>query len=138
MILDRIVESTRKRVEQDKEQKSPDAMEAQAQAMEADTGFPFEEMLWENGIGFICEVKKASPSKGVIAEKFPYLDIARAYEQAGAGAISVLTEPEFSRGPPGICRRSGKRCRFRCCAKILSSMPTRSTRRKSWGRMRRS
>ena len=47
MILDRIVESTRKRVEQDKEQKSPDAMEAQALAMEADTGFPFEKMLWE-------------------------------------------------------------------------------------------
>lgn len=100
MILDRIVESTRKRVEQDKEQKSPDAMEAQAQAMEADTGFPFEKMLWENGIGFICEVKKASPSKGVIAQKFPYLDIARAYEQAGAGAISVLTEPEFFQGSP--------------------------------------
>jgi len=49
-------------------------------------------------IAFICEVKKASPSKGVIAEDFPYLDIARAYEQAGADAISVLTEPDFFQG----------------------------------------
>ena len=49
-------------------------------------------------IAFICEVKKASPSKGVIAEEFPYLDIAKEYADAGAAAISVLTEPEFFLG----------------------------------------
>ncbi len=56
---------------------------------------PFEATLKRHGMSFICEVKKASPSKGVIAEDFQHIDIARDYEQAGADAISVLTEPEF-------------------------------------------
>ena len=60
--------------------------------------FPFEQALKKKGISFICEVKKASPSKGVIVEDFPYLQIAREYEAAGASAISVLTEPEFFKG----------------------------------------
>jgi len=60
--------------------------------------FPFERALKEKGISFICEVKKASPSKGVIVEKFPYLQIAKEYETVGASAISVLTEPEFFKG----------------------------------------
>jgi indole-3-glycerol phosphate synthase len=61
-------------------------------------GFPFEEALKSDDIAFICEIKKASPSKGVIAEDFPYLDIARAYESAGAAAVSVLTEPYYFKG----------------------------------------
>jgi len=61
-------------------------------------GLPFERALREPGISFICEVKKASPSKGLIAQDFPYLDIAREYEAAGASAISVLTEPDFFQG----------------------------------------
>ncbi len=60
--------------------------------------FPFERNLAKKGIHFICEVKKASPSKGVIAEEFPYLEIAREYEEAGAAAVSVLTEPEYFQG----------------------------------------
>ena len=60
--------------------------------------FIFEKTLRLPGFHFICEIKKASPSKGVIAEDFPYLDIAREYEEAGAAAISVLTEPEFFQG----------------------------------------
>ena len=60
--------------------------------------FPFEKSLRKEGIGVICEVKKASPSKGLIAEDFPYLQIAKDYEMAGAAAISVLTEPEFFLG----------------------------------------
>ncbi len=60
--------------------------------------FPFEKSLRKEGIGFICEVKKASPSKGLIAEDFPYLQIAKDYEMAGAAAISVLTEPEYFLG----------------------------------------
>ena len=58
----------------------------------------FEKALSGNRLSFICEVKKASPSKGVIAEDFPYLDIAREYEAAGASAVSVLTEPELFLG----------------------------------------
>ncbi len=60
--------------------------------------FPFKQAVSGEGIHFICEVKKASPSKGLIAEDFPYLDIAKEYEQAGAAAISVLTEPEYFLG----------------------------------------
>lgn len=60
--------------------------------------FPFKENLAKEGMNFICEVKKASPSKGLIAEDFPYLQIAKDYEKAGASAISVLTEPEYFLG----------------------------------------
>ncbi|MDY6325090.1 MAG: indole-3-glycerol phosphate synthase TrpC [Catonella sp.] len=58
----------------------------------------FYKNLSRPGMNFICEVKKASPSKGIIAEDFPYLDIAKDYESAGASAISVLTEPEYFLG----------------------------------------
>jgi len=67
-------------------------------ALPSDTGFPFEAALRQQDFNFICEVKKASPSKGIIAEHFPYLDIAKEYEVAGAAAISVLTEPDFFKG----------------------------------------
>ena len=62
------------------------------------TGFAFEKKLAEDGMSFICECKKASPSKGIIAPDFPYLDIAKSYEQAGASCISVLTEPKWFMG----------------------------------------
>ena len=58
----------------------------------------FEEALRQPGLSFICEVKKASPSKGLIAENFPYLEIAKDYEAAGASAISCLTEPYYFQG----------------------------------------
>lgn len=60
--------------------------------------FPFEKALRKPGISFICECKKASPSKGLIAPDFPYLKIAREYETAGADCISVLTEPKWFLG----------------------------------------
>lgn len=60
--------------------------------------YPFEEALGREGLSIISEVKKASPSKGVIAEDFPYLEIATTYEDAGADAISCLTEPDRFRG----------------------------------------
>ncbi len=60
--------------------------------------FAFEKALLSDDLSFICEVKKASPSKGVIAEDFPYLDIAKEYETAGASAISCLTEPKWFMG----------------------------------------
>lgn len=60
--------------------------------------FPFKQALAKEGMSFICEVKKASPSKGLIAPDFPYLQIGKEYEAAGAAAISVLTEPEYFQG----------------------------------------
>ena len=98
MILDTIVEATKVRVAQEKQVESPEAVKAAALALPSDTGFPFEAALRQQDFNFICEVKKASPSKGIIAEHFPYLDIAKEYEVAGAAAISVLTEPDFFKG----------------------------------------
>ena len=98
MILDKIVEATKIRVAQEKQVETPEAVKAAALALPSDTGFPFEAALRQQDFNFICEVKKASPSKGIIAEHFPYLDIAKEYEVAGAAAISVLTEPDFFKG----------------------------------------
>ena len=98
MILDKIIEATKIRVAQEKQVETPEAVKAAALALPADTGFPFEAALRQQDFNFICEVKKASPSKGIIAEHFPYLEIAKEYEVAGAAAISVLTEPDFFKG----------------------------------------
>ena len=98
MILDKIIEATNIRVAQEKQVESPEAVKAAALALPSDTGFPFGAALRQQDFNFICEVKKASPSKGIIAEHFPYLDIAKEYEVAGAAAISVLTEPDFFKG----------------------------------------
>ena len=107
MILDEIAEKTKLRVAACKEQIPLEEMKAKAQAIvdaETDYGahpyehFPFKEKLAAPGISFICEVKKASPSKGLIAPDFPYLEIAKEYEAAGASAISVLTEPYYFQG----------------------------------------
>ncbi|WP_277301958.1 indole-3-glycerol phosphate synthase TrpC [Veillonella caviae] len=98
MILDRIVESTKHRVAAEKLEQPLEDVKAAALALPSDTGFPFEAALRQQDFNFICEVKKASPSKGIIAEHFPYLEIAKEYELAGAAAISVLTEPEFFKG----------------------------------------
>ncbi|MCC8066369.1 MAG: indole-3-glycerol phosphate synthase TrpC [Clostridiales bacterium] len=77
--------------------------EEHTQHLDADASIPYEpyafgEALGTEGISFICEVKKASPSKGLIAPDFPYVQIAREYEQAGAAAISCLTEPYYFQG----------------------------------------
>jgi len=98
LILDKIIEATKIRVAQEKQVDSPESVKAAALALPADTGFPFEAALRQQDFNFICEVKKASPSKGIIAEHFPYLEIAKEYEVAGAAAISVLTEPDFFKG----------------------------------------
>lgn len=98
MILEQIAERTRLRVEELSAEIPLHEVKSQALDMSADTGFPFERALRGEGVSFICEVKRASPSKGVIAEDFPYLDIAKSYESAGAAAISCLTEPYWFRG----------------------------------------
>lgn len=97
-ILDTIADHARVRTEEAKKKISLPEMKERALALPLETGFPFEKNLASDGIHFICECKKASPSKGLIAPDFPYLEIAREYEEAGASAISVLTEPKWFLG----------------------------------------
>ena len=97
-ILQTIAAHTAKRVAAAKMNVSAEEMRRAAFAMNPDTGFPFEAALSGQDIGFICECKKASPSKGLIAPDFPYVQIAREYEAAGAACISVLTEPKWFLG----------------------------------------
>lgn len=93
MILDILAEAARQRVAEAKKQKSLPELRKEAEALPRDRAGSFRKALNRPGLNFICEVKKASPSKGLIAPDFPYMDIARQYEAAGAAAISVLTEP---------------------------------------------
>ena len=96
-ILDELAEHARYRVSRAKERKTAEQIRKEAYILPKGDLF-FEEALRKPGMSFICECKKASPSKGIIAEDFPYLDIAREYEDAGADAISVLTEPKWFLG----------------------------------------
>lgn len=97
-ILDTIAEYARYRTEQAKKNISMQDMRKLAQETRKNVPFAFEQELKSPEITFICECKKASPSKGIIAADFPYLKIAKEYEDAGAGAISVLTEPKWFLG----------------------------------------
>ena len=102
-ILEQLAEHAVYRTEQAKK-KLPFA-EIKKQALFLEKGdFAFEKALQKKGISFICECKKASPSKGLIAPDFPYLEIAKAYEEAGADAISVLTEPKWFLGSDAYLR----------------------------------
>lgn len=96
--LSRIVEDTRMRVAFQRTIHPFPMVREECMVRPRRTGFPFARNLGSDGMSFICEVKRASPSKGVIAEEFPYLDIARSYQDAGASAISVLTEPKHFLG----------------------------------------
>ena len=103
-ILDTIAAYARQRVAADKEENSLDVLKALcAQGGRAD-GKAFYDAVGKPGMSFICEVKRASPSKGLIAKDFPYVDIARDYEQAGADCISCLTEPKWFLGSDQIFR----------------------------------
>ena len=98
MILDEIAQYALIRVNESKKRISMDEIIQTADKLPVNNDFPFKKALSGNDISFICEVKKASPSKGVIAENFPYLEIAKDYENAGADAISCLTEPFYFKG----------------------------------------
>lgn len=95
-ILDDIVAATKRRLAKD--QAALPLEQLKQQAYPDRPAFAFEQALREKDLSFICEVKRASPSKGLIAEDFPYRTIAKDYEEAGATAISVLTEPDFFQG----------------------------------------
>ena len=98
MILETIAQANVKRYNDIQAQIPLEKVKKQALSMNCDTDFPFEQALRKDGMSFICEVKKASPSKGVISSDFPYLDIAKDYERAKADCISVLTEPKWFLG----------------------------------------
>lgn len=98
MILDEIAQYALIRVNESKKRISMDEIIQTADKLPVNNDFPFKKALSGNDISFICEVKKASPSKGIIAADFPYLQIAKDYEKAGASAISVLTEPKYFMG----------------------------------------
>lgn len=115
-ILDRLAGHARQRVAE--EQKKLPADEIKRQALSLPKGnFAFENALKKPGISFICECKKASPSKGLIAEDFPYLQIAGEYEAAGADCISVLTEPKWFLGSDEYLREIAKAVSVPCLRK---------------------
>ena len=101
-ILETIAKSTAERVEKAKLITPENILREQALELFNERGrncsVSFKDALAAEGMSFICECKKASPSKGLIAEEFPYLEIAKDYEAAGASAISVLTEPQWFKG----------------------------------------
>ncbi|MDR3002066.1 MAG: indole-3-glycerol phosphate synthase TrpC [Fibromonadaceae bacterium] len=98
-ILQEIAKRTKERIEEQKK-----IFPINKIIEKANYDFPFEKALKIEGIAFICEIKKASPSKGIIAKDFHYLDIAKDYEAAGAAAISVLTEPFWFMGKDSYLR----------------------------------
>lgn len=115
-ILEQLAEHAAYRTEQGKK-KIPLA-EIKKQALFLQKGdFAFEKALRKQGISFICECKKASPSKGLIAPDFPYLEIAKQYEEAGADAISVLTEPKWFLGSDAYLREIAEAVSIPCLRK---------------------
>lgn len=98
MILEEIVEKTKQRIRHQKDQYPLELIKDKALKMPIDSTFPFEKALSKKEMSFILEVKKASPSKGEIVKDFDYLNIATEYQEIGASAISVLTEPYFFKG----------------------------------------
>ena len=112
MILDEIANKTRVRIAE-KQKKIPlKQLQAEVEKLPQQEAFLFEEALKAKGLSFICEVKKASPSKGIIAEEFPYMEIAKEYEEAGASAISCLTEPYFFKGADSYLEEIAKEVRI--------------------------
>ncbi len=100
-ILTEIAVRTKERIEEEKFKVPPRVLMSQLNselAKQAKEKQSFLEALKAPGMSYICEVKKASPSKGLIAPDFPYLNIAREYESAGASAVSCLTEPFYFQG----------------------------------------
>jgi len=97
-MLDEIVQKTKERLEISKQEKSLDELKREVNELDISLDFPFKTALSDSEISIIAEVKRASPSKGMIADDFDYVLIAKEYEDAGASAISVLTEPNFFKG----------------------------------------
>ena len=115
-ILDKLAEHARERVAEAKKDISLSEICRVAMSMPKG-GFEFENALKSDDISFICECKKASPSKGLIAQDFPYLQIAKDYEAAGADCISVLTEPKWFLGRNDYLREIAANVSIPCLRK---------------------
>ena len=115
-ILDELADYAKQRVHLSKQAAALEDVKARALAMPKGE-FEFENALAQPDISFICECKKASPSKGVIAEDFPYLQIAKDYENAGADCISVLTEPKWFLGSDEYLRQIAQGVSIPCLRK---------------------
>lgn len=115
-ILDQLADHARERVTEAKKKLSLYEIKQKALSMPKGN-FAFENALKSPGISFICECKKASPSKGLISPDFPYLDIAGAYEAAGADCISILTEPKCFLGADEYLKEIASAVRIPCLRK---------------------
>lgn len=108
MILDDIAVETKRRVERLKREGYYGKIHEEIQHFQPSTEDVFYKNLAKPGLSFICELKKASPSKGIISEDFPFEEIGKEYEAAGASAISCLTEPKWFKGDMAYLTRVAK------------------------------
>ena len=115
-ILDTLADYAKTRVTAAKKTRPMAEVRAAAENMPKGD-FPFERAIGKGDLAFICECKKASPSKGIIAEDFPYLQIAAEYEAAGADAVSVLTEPKYFLGNDEYLREIAAEVAIPCLRK---------------------
>ncbi len=115
-ILDKLADYARERVESAKKDISLKEIKGKAYALPKGN-FAFEKALKKDELSFICECKKASPSKGLIAADFPYLEIAKEYEKAGADCISVLTEPKWFLGNNDYLKEIAENVKIPCIRK---------------------
>lgn len=115
-ILDQLAEYAQIRVDEAKKKLAFDEVKKLATGLSKGS-FEFENALKKDDIAFICECKKASPSKGIIAENFTYLQIAKEYEVAGADCISVLTEPRWFLGANDYLREISENVSIPCIRK---------------------
>lgn len=115
-ILNQLADYAKVRTEEAKKKLPLEEIKAQAYALPKGT-FAFENALKTDDIAFICECKKASPSKGLIAPDFPYLQIAKEYEAAGANCISVLTEPKWFLGSDSYLKEIANAVSIPCIRK---------------------
>ena len=125
-ILDKLAAHALQRVEEKRKKVSLEEIRERAFSLcksQPETAFTLEKDLSDKGIHFICECKKASPSKGLIAPEFPFADIARDYEAAGASAISVLTEPKWFLGEDRFLEEIAAAVRIPCLRKDFTVDP---------------
>ncbi len=122
-ILQEIAEYTKDRIAERKRAVPPAEVRAQAEALRTAERPRFAAALAADGIRLICECKKASPSKGLIAPEFPYLSIAKDYEEAGAAAVSILTEPKWFLGSDGYLADIAQAVQIPCLRKDFTVDP---------------